>query len=138
MKILNSLTALLLALLVIFPHPVFARGGYHSGGYRSSGRSYSSHSSSSRSYGGSLTKTTTSSFGGHTSRYTYGVPRDSSGCIKRSESAKKDFMKETGYPNGRKGYVIDHVVPLKRDGADSPSNMQWQTKEAAKAKDKIE
>lgn len=34
------------------------------------------------------------------------------------------------------GYVIDHVTPLKRGGADSPSNMQWQTREAAKIKDK--
>lgn len=36
------------------------------------------------------------------------------------------------------GYVIDHVQPLKRGGADAPSNMQWQTKEAAKEKDKWE
>ena len=28
--------------------------------------------------------------------------------------------------------------PLKRGGADSPSNMQWQTIEEAKAKDKWE
>jgi hypothetical protein len=34
--------------------------------------------------------------------------------------------------------VIDHVKPLKRGGADEPSNMQWQTKEAAKQKDKTE
>jgi hypothetical protein len=34
--------------------------------------------------------------------------------------------------------VIDHVMPLKRGGADAPSNMQWQTIQAAKAKDKIE
>jgi hypothetical protein len=34
--------------------------------------------------------------------------------------------------------VIDHVTPLKRGGADDPSNMQWQTKEGAKAKDKDE
>jgi hypothetical protein len=30
--------------------------------------------------------------------------------------------------------VIDHVVPLKRGGADAPTNMQWQTKADAKAK----
>jgi len=35
-------------------------------------------------------------------------------------------------------YVVDHVTPLKRGGADLPSNMQWQTKQAAKAKDKSE
>jgi hypothetical protein len=34
--------------------------------------------------------------------------------------------------------VIDHMVPLKRGGADAPSNMQWQTKAPGKAKDKIE
>jgi len=122
-KTFNFLILLLLALLIVFPPSVFARGGYRS---------------SSHSYGKSTFKTTTSSSVGHTSRYTYGVPRDSSGRIKRSESSKKEFMKDTGYPNGRKGYVVDHVVPLKKGGADSPSNMQWQTKEAAKAKDKWE
>jgi len=30
--------------------------------------------------------------------------------------------------------IVDHVTPLKRGGADSPSNMQWQTKEEAKDK----
>jgi hypothetical protein len=33
---------------------------------------------------------------------------------------------------------VDHIVPLIRGGADKPENMQWQTAEAAKAKDKIE
>ena len=45
----------------------------------------------------------------------------------------------TGKTTGAcKGYVIDHVVPLKRGGTDAPANMQWQTTAAAKAKDKIE
>jgi len=44
----------------------------------------------------------------------------------------------TGKTTGAcKGYVIDHVVPLKRGGADAPANMQWQTTAAAKAKDKM-
>ena len=104
---------ILLASFLLISNTAFGRGGHYGGGQRSY-------------------------LGGHTSRYTYGVPRDSKGRIKRSESAKKEFMKGTGYPHGRTGYVVDHVIPLKRGGADSPSNMQWQTKEAAKAKDRIE
>jgi hypothetical protein len=33
---------------------------------------------------------------------------------------------------------VDHVKPLACGGIDLPSNMQWQTKDEAKAKDKIE
>jgi hypothetical protein len=47
-------------------------------------------------------------------------------------------MRQSGYPNGRPGYVVDHIVPLASGGADAPSNMQWQTIEDAKAKDKVE
>ena len=47
-------------------------------------------------------------------------------------------MRMTGYPHGRPGYVVDHVIPLKRGGCDCPSNMQWQTIDEAKAKDKWE
>jgi hypothetical protein len=36
------------------------------------------------------------------------------------------------------GYAVDHVQALKQGGVDSPSNMQWQTKADAKAKDKWE
>lgn len=74
----------------------------------------------------------------HNANYVYGVQRDSHGHIKRSEGAKRDFMKQTGYPKGRPGYVVDHIQPLKKGGCDCPSNMQWQSKEAAKAKDKWE
>ena len=45
----------------------------------------------------------------------------------------------TGKTSGAcKGYVVDHVVPLKGGGADAPANMQWQTVAEAKAKDMIE
>jgi hypothetical protein len=58
--------------------------------------------------------------------------------------AKHDFQKSQPCPSTHKttgacpGYVIDHITPLKRGGADSPSNMQWQTTAAAKAKDRAE
>ena len=71
-------------------------------------------------------------------------PSDSQGRIKRSEIAKNDFKKTHPCPaNGKRsgpcpGYVIDHIKPLKRGGTDAPSNMQWQTIENAKRKDKIE
>ena len=77
-------------------------------------------------------------------RAAVGVTRDSHGRIQRSEVAKRDFERHHPCPSTGKtssacpGYVIDHVVPLKRGGADAPGNMQWQTKDAAKAKDRWE
>jgi hypothetical protein len=70
--------------------------------------------------------------------------RDSKGRIRRSARAKTEFRRShpcpaTGRTKGAcPGYVIDHIKPLKRGGPDTPSNMQWQTKAAAKAKDRIE
>jgi hypothetical protein len=70
--------------------------------------------------------------------------RDSHGKIARSQSAKREFRKHhpcpaTGSSRGLcRGYVIDHIKPLKRGGSDTPGNMQWQTKAAAKAKDRVE
>jgi hypothetical protein len=66
------------------------------------------------------------------------APRDARGRFVRSDSARRTFMKSTGYPKGRPGYVVDHVVPLACGGPDSPSNMQWQSVAEAKAKDKTE
>ena len=70
--------------------------------------------------------------------------RDGRGRIVRSTTARHAFQKahpcpSTGRTTGAcPGYVIDHVQPLKRGGADSPSNMQWQTRAAAKAKGRVE
>ena len=70
--------------------------------------------------------------------------RNSAGRIARSPQAKREFQRSnpcpsTGHTSGAcPGYVVDHVMPLKRGGADAPSNMEWQTTEAAKAKDRTE
>jgi len=73
-----------------------------------------------------------------TTRKSTVAARDSNGRIARSSSARKEFMRQTGYPSGRKGYVVDHRIPLECGGADIPSNMQWQTVQAAKIKDRTE
>jgi len=105
----------------------FAKGG---GGHSSS---HSSHSDSS------------SSSSGHSGHHkAEGVARDSHGKIARSTQAKDAFKRQHPCPStgrssgGCPGYVIDHVIPLKRGGTDEPVNMQWQTTAAAKAKDKYE
>lgn len=59
-------------------------------------------------------------------------------CYHRSQKVIYQFKKSTGYPKGRKGYVIDHVCPLACGGKDAIENMQWQTITNAKSKDKWE
>ena len=65
-------------------------------------------------------------------------------CSHRSLEAKHEFKYSNPCPSTGKrsgacpGYVIDHVQALKHGGADRPSNMQWQTNAAARAKDKVE
>jgi|SRR3569623_364035 len=56
----------------------------------------------------------------------------------RSSSVTYQFKKQTGYIDGRPGYVIDHIVPLCAGGPDSIENLQWQIAEEAKEKDKLE
>lgn len=64
--------------------------------------------------------------------------------FKRDPAARRAFQQYNPCPSTGKrtgkcpGYVVDHIRPLKRGGPDTPDNMQWQTKEAAKAKDRIE
>ena len=73
-----------------------------------------------------------------TYHYSYVVKRDAKGKIERSHAARVSFMKKTGYPHGRPGYVIDHIIPLKKGGCDCTGNMQWQTVADAREKDKWE
>ena len=70
--------------------------------------------------------------------------RNAEGKIARSSKAKHSFEHSHPCPSTGKtsgacpGFIVDHVVPLKRGGLDKPENMQWQTVEDAKAKDKVE
>jgi hypothetical protein len=116
MRVQLSITAALLAALAL-ASPALAKGGGAYGSYSS---------------------------GTHGHRSTHGVARDAHSHIARSEKAKDAFERAHPCPSTGKsygacpGYVIDHVTPLKRGGADEPYNMQWQTEAAAKAKDKWE
>ena len=62
----------------------------------------------------------------------------------RSAAQRAAFVREypcpaTGQPRVPcPGYVVDHIIPLCGGGADAPSNMQWQTIEDGKLKDKEE
>lgn len=69
---------------------------------------------------------------------------DAEAKTKRSHKAIAQFKYQQPCPStgGSKGacpgWTIDHVIALECGGADRPENMQWQTKEDAKAKDKWE
>ena len=62
----------------------------------------------------------------------------------RDPTQRSAFMKHHPCPSTGKSsgacpvYVIDHIKPLCAGGADRPSNMQWQSKEEAKLKDREE
>ena len=72
------------------------------------------------------------------------IVRDAHGRIARSFTAKAAFKRAhpcpaTHRPTGRcPGYIVDHVIALKRGGPDTPANMQWQTVKEAKEKDRWE
>lgn len=56
----------------------------------------------------------------------------------RDYKVKKAFDKLNGYPQGRKGYIVDHICALSIGGKDTIENMQYQTIVQSRAKDKIE
>ncbi len=121
----RTILALLAFVLIAAPpvSPISAKG--HSSHHTTSHHS-TSHHTSTHTKGSTHTK----SAGTHTT--------------KRSKAARDAFMKKNPCPaNGHTsgacpGYVVDHIKPLKRGGADAPSNMQWQTIEEGKTKDKWE
>lgn len=150
-----AVAALVLALAVIAP-TVAAKGGGHSHSATASTHSATashgsgSHSASGSHSGGSSDAATSSHSnssrsgpGSHSTTPPW-VHRDSHGKIARDPRQLNDFKKQHACPSTGKtygscpGYTVDHVVPLKRGGADSPSNMQWQSNAAAKEKDKWE
>jgi hypothetical protein len=159
---------LLLFAVLLMVVPVGARGSRSGYSRSSSSRSYSSHSSRSRSFHprsyasssrshsssghsyrshsahSSPRSRVTSSYRTRQTHSNGSVQRDSHGKIKRSAASKDAFKRQQPCPSTGKsrgacpGYVIDHVKPLECGGADAPSNMQWQTVAAGKAKDKAE
>src|SRR6266550_1194218 len=137
------LTLTIGVLFLLTSAPAFPRGGGgHSGGH--AGSHSSTHSDSSGSHASTVHSSTTTSSHAHESQKAAGVSRDKTGHIARSSTSREHFMKQHPCPStgktsgGCPGYVVDHVVALKRGGKDDPSNMQWQTIQAAKIKDKIE
>jgi hypothetical protein len=74
-----------------------------------------------------------------TATFAISLPADA-----RSYAAKVEFKRLNPCPSTGKhkgpcpGYIIDHIKPLACNGDDAPHNMQWQTTEEAKAKDKWE
>lgn len=83
-------------------------------------------------------------FADHKASYSEVAKRDKHGKISRSYKAKNAFRRKnpcpgTGKTTGKcRDYVIDHIIALKRGGADEPENMQWQTVEEARIKDRWE
>jgi hypothetical protein len=69
---------------------------------------------------------------------------ESEAATKRSAAARAEFVRlnpcpATGKPKGScPGWQVDHVIPLKCDGADAKENMQWLTVADHKAKTKRE
>jgi hypothetical protein len=108
-----------------------SRPQHHSSGHSRAPRSSRSHASAPRVGRGHSYSSRKHSTSPH-------AKRNSHGRTKRNEEAKDQFERQTGFPHGRPGYVVDHIIPLACGGADAPANMQWQTVAAGKAKDKVE
>lgn len=142
---------LAVALIGVSTPEALARGGSHggsghSGGY-SGGHSRGGHSSS-RSYnsGGHSSRSHSSNYSGRSSTHSHlGVSRHSSisrihnssgtyktgyAKVERSETAKRQFLRQHGLTRIPQGMHIDHIRPLSQGGSDTPGNMQLLSIEA--------
>lgn len=68
----------------------------------------------------------------------YRIKDKRTGKLIRSGEALREFRRCTGFPNGRPGWVIDHIFPLACGGPDVPENMIWQKRDDSKLKDRWE
>ncbi len=126
---------------VAVPALAYTHGRGGGGGGHSSGHSYGGRSYGSTHYSTSAAHSSTHERSTHTA-----TTRSSSTTThtKRDPAQRRAFQHSHACPStGRTsgacpGYVVDHVQALKHGGADSPSNMQWQTTADAKAKDRVE
>lgn len=122
-----------------------SRGGHSGGPAHHSTRSHSSgtHASTGTRRSGSHAPKANSAHAPTTPK-AFGVRRDSHEDIKRDPEQRAKFMRTHPCPSTGKtsgacpGYLVDHVQALKHGGRDDPSNMQWQSAQQAKAKDKWE
>jgi hypothetical protein len=46
--------------------------------------------------------------------------------IAADDAARQQFMKQTGYPKGRPGFVVMYKTAICDGGVDEPSNMRWR------------
>lgn len=113
-------------------------GHHHGGGQMNSGPKYWGNSQYSGGYGshhGSKHAQDPSMSGPSTRHPKADAAAAPARTKKKIDPAQAQFMEESGFPDGRPGYVIAYLVPLKKGGDDSPSNMQWIVKPEPKVKD---
>lgn len=72
--------------------------------------------------------------------YLFGQTYETTGLpkVKRSSGNRQSFLDSRGLEQVPYGYEVDHIIPLSKGGADSPSNMQLLTIEAHARKTAME
>jgi 5-methylcytosine-specific restriction endonuclease McrA len=139
-KFLSLFVALMIAL-----SPILAEGkSYYSSYGRSSHNSRSTYKSvpgnfshGSKTYGSQRSiphPKSTFKTGGTKYNYNETYKNSRFPKVKRSEVAKRKFLKSKGYKRVPAGYEVDHIIPLSKGGRDEPSNMQLIPKSVHKRK----